>query len=159
MEEKKNLLTREGVKKYEEELAYRKDVKRNEIAQKLAEAKEHGDISENAEFDAAREEQAFNEARIFELEKILDNVEVADEDAGDKKRVSFGSTVVVLDLETNEEMTVTIKGAQESNSLENCISNESPLGRALIGGKKGQVVEVECPVGILKYEIKSFSKK
>ena len=159
MDEKKNLLTREGVKKYEEELAYRKDVKRNEIAQKIKEAKDHGDISENAEFDAARDEQGFNESRIFELENILKNAQIADEEVGDKKRVSFGSTVVVIDLETNEEMTVTIKGAEESNSLENCISNESPLGRALIGCKKGQVVEVECPVGIIKYEIKSLSKK
>ena len=158
MEEKKNLLTREGVKKLEEELRYRKDVKSMEIAEQLKEAKSQGDISENAEYDAALEAQRDNNARIAEIKSILKNVIVADEEESDSTRVSFGNTVVVMDKETKEEFTYVIKGAKEANSLEGFISNESPLGKALIGAKKGQTVEVECPMGVLKYKVIRFTK-
>ncbi|MCR4813430.1 MAG: transcription elongation factor GreA [Lachnospiraceae bacterium] len=159
MEEKKNLLTREGIQKYEEELQHLKEIRRKDVAEKLKDARAQGDLSENAEYDAAKDEQRDIEARIFELEKLLNNAEIADEDDTDNKKVSFGMTVVVKDLETEETETYTIKGATEANSLEGTISNESPLGKALIGSKKGQTVEVECPAGILKYKVMSFSKQ
>jgi transcription elongation factor GreA len=158
MEEKKNLLTREGIQKYEEELAHLKETRRKDIAEKLKDARAQGDLSENAEYDAAKDEQRDIEARIYELEQLLKNAEIADEDDTDNKKISFGMTVVVIDLETKEEETYTIKGATEANSLQGTISNESPLGKALIGAKKNQTVEVECPAGVLKYKVKSFSK-
>ena len=158
MEEKKNLLTREGIQRYEEELQHLKETRRKDIAEKLKDARAQGDLSENAEYDAAKDEQRDIEARIFELEQLLKTAEIADEDDTDNKKVSFGMTVVVRDLETKEEETYTIKGATEANSLAGTISNESPLGKALIGAKKNQTVEVECPAGILKYKVLSFSK-
>ena len=157
-EEKKYLLTREGVKKLEEELRYRKDVKALEIAEQLKDAKAQGDISENAEYDAALDAQRDNNTRIAEIKNILKNVDVADEEESDSTRVSFGNTVVVQDKETKEEFTSVIKGTKEANSLAGFISNESPLGKALIGAKKGQTVEVECPAGTIKYKIIRFSK-
>ena len=156
-EEKKNLLTREGLQKYEEELHDLKVNKRNEIAEKLKEARAQGDLSENAEYDAAKDEQRDIEG-IFELEQLLKSAEVADEEDVDNKKVAFGMTVVILDKETKEEITCTIKGATEANSLEGTISNESPLGKALIGAKKGQTVEVNCPAGVIKYKVVSFSR-
>ena len=157
-EEKKYLLTREGVKKLEEELRYRKDVKALEIAEQLKDAKAQGDISENAEYDAALDAQRDNNTRIAEIKNILKNVDVADEEESDSTRVSFGNTVVVQDKETKEEFTYVIKGTKEANSLAGFISNESPLGKALIGAKQGQTVEVECPAGTIKYKIIRFSK-
>ena len=157
-EEKKYLLTREGVKKLEEELRYRKDVKALEIAEQLKDAKAQGDISENAEYDAALDAQRDNNTRIAEIKNILKNVDVADEEESDSTRVSFGNTVVVQDKETKEEFTYVIKGTKEANSLAGFISNESPLGKALIGANKGQTVEVECPAGTIKYKIIRFSK-
>lgn len=157
-EEKKYLLTREGVKKLEEELRYRKDVKALEIAEQLKDAKAQGDISENAEYDAALDAQRDNNTRIAEIKNILKNVDVADEEESDSTRVSFGNTVVIQDKETKEEFTYVIKGTKEANSLAGFISNESPLGKALIGAKKGQTVEVECPAGTIKYKIIRFSK-
>ena len=158
-EEKKNLLTREGLQKYEEELHNLKVNKRKEVSEKLKEARAQGDLSENAEYDAAKDEQRDIEARIFELEQLLKDAEIADEEEIDEKKISFGTTVVILDKETKEEMTYTIKGATEANSLNGTISNESPLGKALIGAKKGQTVEVECPAGTLKYKVISFSRE
>ncbi len=155
MTEKKNLLTREGLKKYEEELQYLKSVKMKEISQKIKEAKEQGDLSENAEYDAAKDEQGKVDARIKELEKLLKNAEVVDVEQTDGKiaKVSFGCTVKLLDKELKEEMEYTIKGSSEADSLNGSISNESPLGKALIGAKKGDTIEVEAPVGIVKYKI------
>ncbi|MDE6714088.1 MAG: transcription elongation factor GreA [Lachnospiraceae bacterium] len=155
MTEKKNLLTREGLKKYEEELHYLKSVKMKEISQKIKEAKEQGDLSENAEYDAAKDEQGKVDARIKELEKLLKNAEVVDVEQTDGKiaKVSFGCTVKLLDKELKEEMEYTIKGSSEADSLNGSISNESPLGKALIGAKKGDTIEVEAPVGIVKYKI------
>ncbi|MDE6744166.1 MAG: transcription elongation factor GreA [Lachnospiraceae bacterium] len=155
MTEKKNLLTREGLKKYEEELHYLKSVKMKEISQKIKEAKEQGDLSENAEYDAAKDEQGKVDARIKELEKLLKNAEVVDVEQTDGKiaKVSFGCTVKLLDKELKEEMEYTIKGSSEADSLNGSISNESPLGKALIGAKKGDTIEVEAPVGVVKYKI------
>ena len=161
MEEvKKNLLTREGLKKYEDELHELKVVKRKEVSQKLKEARAQGDLSENAEYDAAKDEQRDIEARIYELEKLLKNVEVVDTDAveSDGKKVNFGSTIRILDKELKEEMVITIKGASEADSLNGSISNESPLGKALLGSKKGDTVSIEAPVGTLKYKILEIVK-
>lgn len=153
-EEKKNLLTREGLEKYEQELHYLKITKREEIAQKLKEARAQGDLSENAEYDAAKDEQRNVEARIEELEKLLKNVEVVDDDGSDDgKKVKFGSVVKILDKELKEELTYRIVGASEAKCLEGSISDESPLGKALIGAKKGETISVEAPCGVLKYKV------
>ena len=158
-EEKKNLLTREGLEKYEQELHYLKITKREEIAQKLKEARAQGDLSENAEYDAAKDEQRNVEARIEELEKLLKNVEVVDDDGSDDgKKVKFGSTVKILDKELKEELTYRIVGASEAKCLEGSISDESPLGKALIGAKKGETISVEAPCGILKYKVVEILK-
>ena len=159
MEAKKNLLTREGLKKYEDELHELKVIKRKEVAQKIKEAREQGDLSENAEYDAAKDEQRDIEARIEELEKILKNVEVFDmEESASNDKVSFGLVVKVKDNEFDDEMEFKIVGATEANSLKGKISNESPLGKALIGAKKGDVVTVEAPAGIIEYTILDIYK-
>lgn len=159
-ENKKNLLTREGLKKYEDELQELKVVKRKEVSQKLKEARAQGDLSENAEYDAAKDEQRDIEARIYELEQLLKNVEVVDVDGeeGDGKKIAFGYTVKIMDKELKQEMIVTIKGASEADSLNGSISNESPLGKALIGAKKGETVSVEAPVGVIKYKVLDIIK-
>jgi transcription elongation factor GreA len=155
MEAKKNLLTREGLKKYEDELHDLKVVKRKEVAQKIKEAREQGDLSENAEYDAAKDEQRDIEARIEELEKILKNVEVVDmdDDENNLDHVGFGLVVKVKDNEFDDEMEFKIVGATEANSLKGKISNESPLGKALLGAKKGDIVTVEAPAGVIEYTI------
>ncbi len=133
MEEKKNILTYEGLKRYEDELHELKVVKRQEVAQKIKEAREQGDLSENAEYDAAKDEQRDIEARIEELEKILKNAEVVVEDEVDLDKINIGST--------------------EANSLKGKISNESPVGKALIGAKIDDIVNVETQVGVLQYKV------
>ena len=155
MEAKKNLLTREGLKKYEDELHDLKVIKRKEVAQKIKEAREQGDLSENAEYDAAKDEQRDIEARIEELEKILKNVEVVDmdDDENNLDHVGFGLVVKVKDNEFDDEMEFKIVGATEANSLKGKISNESPLGKALLGAKKGDIVTVEAPAGVIEYKI------
>lgn len=158
MEEKKNLMSYEGLKKLEDELHELKEVRRAEIAQKIKEAREQGDLSENAEYDAAKDEQRDIELRIEEIEKILKNAEVfLEEDvAGDV--VSLGSTVTIKDLEYNDEFVYKIVGSTEADSLDGKISNESPVGRALIGSKKGTTVTVETPAGELKYKVVKVEK-
>ena len=160
MQEKKNILTYEGLRKYEDELHDLKVVKRQEVAQKIKEAREQGDLSENAEYDAAKDEQRDIEARIEELEKILKNVEVVDmeEDTDNLEKVSFGLAVKVKDNEFGDEMEFKVVGATEANSLKGKISNESPLGKALIGARKGDVVSVEAPAGIIEYTILDIYK-
>lgn len=153
MEEKKNILTYEGLRKYEDELQDLKVVKRKEVAQKIKEAREQGDLSENAEYDAAKDEQRDIEARIEELEKILKNAEVVVEEEVDLNRISIGCKVTILDVEYKEELEYKIVGSTEANSLKGKISNESPVGKALIGAKKGQTVQVETQVGVLKYKV------
>ena len=153
MAEKKNILTYEGLKKYEDELHELKVIKRKEVAEKIKEAREQGDLSENAEYDAAKDEQRDIEARIEELEKILKNAEVVVEDEVDLDKINIGCQVKILDLEVSEEMLFKIVGSTEANSLKGKISNESPLGKALIGSKVGDVVDAETPVGILQYKV------
>ena len=153
MEEKKNLLTYAGLKKLEEELHDLKVVKRKEVAEKIKEAREQGDLSENAEYDAAKDEQRDIEARIEEIEKILKNAEVVVEDEVDLDRISVGCKVKVHDYDFEEDMELKIVGSTEANSLEGKISNESPVGKALIGAHTGDIVEVETPAGIMKYKV------
>lgn len=153
MEEKKNLLTYAGLKKLEEELHDLKVVKRKEVAEKIKEAREQGDLSENAEYDAAKDEQRDIEARIEEIEKILKNAEVVVEDEVDLDRINVGCKVKVFDYEFEEEMELKIVGSTEANSLEGKISNESPVGKALIGAHTGDEVEVEMPAGTMKYKV------
>jgi transcription elongation factor GreA len=153
MEEKKNLLTYAGLKQLEEELHDLKVVKRKEVAQKIKEAREQGDLSENAEYDAAKDEQRDIEARIEEIEKILKNAEVVVEDEVDLKTISVGCKVKVHDMEFDEDIEFKIVGSTEANSLEGKISNESPVGKALIGAQEGQTVSVEMPTGIMEYKV------
>ena len=153
MEEKKNLLTYAGLKKLEEELHDLKVVKRKEVAGKIKEAREQGDLSENAEYDAAKDEQRDIEARIEEIEKILKNAEVVVEDEVDLDKISVGCKVRVHDFEFEEGIELKLVGSTEANSLEGKISNESPVGKALMGAHKGDIVEVELPSGIMKYKV------
>ena len=155
---KKNILTEEGLKALEEELQDLKVNRRKEVAQKIKEAREQGDLSENAEYDAAKEEQRDIELRIEEIDKILKNAELVVDDDIDSSVINIGCTVKIKDLEFNEEMEYKIVGSTEANSLKGKISNESPVGKALIGAKKGQTVEVEAPSGVLKYKILEITK-
>ena len=147
MEEKKNILTREGLKRYEDELHELKVVRRKEVAQKIKEAREQGNLSENAEYDAAKDEQRDIEARIEELEKILKNVEVVDEEDVTADRVMIGSSVRIYDVEFDEELSYKIVGSTEANSIKGKISNESPVGKALMGAVVGENVTVHTPAG------------
>ena len=158
MAEKKNLLTYKGLKELEDELQELKVVKRKEVAQKIKEAREQGDLSENAEYDAAKDEQRDIEARIEELEKILKNAEVIDEDEVDLEKINVGCTVLLYDVEFEEEVTYRIVGSTEADILNNKISNESPIGRALIGAKIGQTVDVEGPDGTCQFKILEINR-
>ena len=153
MAEKKNILTYEGLKKLEDELQDLKVNQRREIAQKIKEAREQGDLSENAEYDAAKDEQRDIEARIEELEKILKNAEVVDEEEVDLDKISVGCQVKILDIEFDEELEYKVVGSTEANSLTGRISNESPVGRAIMGASVGDIVTVETPAGDLQYKI------
>ncbi|MBR4754081.1 MAG: transcription elongation factor GreA [Lachnospiraceae bacterium] len=153
MEAKKNILTYEGLKKLEDELEDLKVNQRKAVAAKIKEAREQGDLSENAEYDAAKDEQRDIEARIEEITAILKNADIVDEDEVDLNRISIGCRVKVLDIEYKEELEFKIVGSTEANSLNGKISNEAPLGKALIGAKVGQKVSVDCPAGIIKYKV------
>lgn len=155
---KKNILTREGVEAYEKELEYLKVEKRKDVAQKIKEARELGDLSENAEYDAAKDEQRDIEARIEELEKLLKNVEVIDEKDVVAGKVSIGCTVTILDIEENEELDYKIVGSSEANSLAGKISNDSPVGKALMGAKEGDEVTVVTQMGEIKYKVIKIEK-
>lgn len=153
MAEKKNILTYAGLKQYEDELQDLKVNKRREIAQKIKEAREQGDLSENAEYDAAKDEQRDIEARIEVLEKLLKNAEVVVEEEIDLDKINIGCKVKLLDMEEDEEMEFRIVGSTEANSLQNKISNESPVGHALLGRKTGDVVDVETQAGTIQYKV------
>lgn len=153
MVEKKNILTYEGLKTLEEELQNLKVNKRKEVAQKIKEAREQGDLSENAEYDAAKDEQRDIEARIEEIDKILKNAEVVVEEDVDVNVANIGCKIKIKDLEYNEVFEYKIVGSTEANSLKGKISNESPVGKAVIGAKKGQTVEVETQAGLIRYKI------
>ncbi len=154
MAEKKNILTYEGLKALEDELQDLKLNRRKEVAVKIKEAREQGDLSENAEYDAAKDEQRDIELRIEEIDKILKNAEVVDEDDVDLNAISIGCSVRLKDIEFDEEMEYKIVGSTEADVLKGKVSNESPVGMALIGSKVGDVIEVETPTGeMIKYEI------
>ena len=153
MAEKKNLLTDKGLKKLEDELQELKVVKRKEVAQKIKEAREQGDLSENAEYDAAKDEQKDIEARIDELEAILKNVEVVYTDEVDKEKVNVGCVVTIKDTKSGKVQTFKLVGSTETDILSNKISNESPVGAALMGAKAGEIVDVEAPNGTFQYEV------
>ena len=153
MAEKKTILTYTGLKALENELEELKVVRRKEVAVKIREAREQGDLSENAEYDAAKDEQRDIEARIEELEKILKNAEVVDEDEVDLDKINIGCMVKILDVEFNEELEYKIVGSTEANSLKGKISNESPVDKALMGRKVGDTVEVDTQAGVIAYKV------
>ncbi len=155
---KKNVLTYEGLRRLEEELEDLKTVKRKEVAKKIAEAREQGDLSENAEYDAAKAEQLEYENRIEEIEQILKYAEVVVEDNVDLGKVGIGCKVKIMDLEYNDEMDFKIVGSTEANSLGGKISNESPVGKALLGHKIGDTVKVDTQSGKLKYKILNIER-
>ena len=156
--DKKNLLTYGGLQKLENELQDLKVVRRKEVAQKIKEAREQGDLSENAEYDAAKDEQRDIEARIDEIEKILKNAEVVVEEEVDLDKINIGCKVKILDIEYNEELEYKIVGSTEANSLKGKISNESPLGHALLGASVGDEVVVEAPAGEISYKVLSIQR-
>ncbi len=158
MDEKKHILTSKGMAALEEELQELKVVRRKEIAQKIKEAREQGDLSENAEYDAAKDEQRAIETRIEELEKIIKNSEVISDDNVDHTVVNIGSTVEFLDMEFDEKFSYTIVGSTESDIIKGLISNESPLGAALIGSRVGEVIDVEGLDGVSRYKILGITR-
>ena len=157
-EAKKVVMTYEGLKKMEQELEELKTVRRKEVAEKIKEARGQGDLSENAEYDAAKEEQGEIESRIVQLENLLRNAEVIDEEQLKKDIVSLGSKVKVLDVEFDEEMEYTIVGSTEADPMNGRISNESPLGIALLGQKKGASVMADTPDGEVEFRILDIQK-
>lgn len=158
MEEKRHILTAEGLKRYEDELYYLKNERYKEITQAIKEARAQGDLSENAEYQAAKDAQRQADARIEELENMLSNVEVVDE-SEDSSVVRIGSTVRIKDLELDEEMEYQIVGSSEADTDKNMISNESPLGLALIGSAEGETVGVQAPIGEIRYQVLEIGKK
>lgn len=158
-EAKKNILTPDGLKALEDELQELKVVRRKEIAQKIKEAREQGDLSENAEYDAAKDEQRDIEARIEEIEKILKNVEVVAEEDIDDTKINVGCHIKIHDYEYDEDLEFSIVGSTQTNSLEGKISNESPLGRALIGKEVGDIVELEMNEEVTKYKVLEIKKR
>ena len=156
--DKKNILTYEGLKKLEDELENLKVVRRKEVSQKIKEAREQGDLSENAEYDAAKDEQRDIEARIEELEKILKNAEVVVEEEADLFKVRIGCSVKILDSEFDLELEYKIVDSTEANSLIGKISNESPVGKALLGKQVGDTVTVETPAGEFSYKVLSIHR-
>jgi len=153
MKEKEVILTVEGLKKLEDELEQLKSSKRREVAERIKQAIGFGDISENSEYEDAKNEQAFIEGRILTLEKMLRNAKIIDDENLDTMVVSIGSTVLLKDLEYGDEFTYTIVGSVEANPGANKISNESPVGKAILGQPKGFIIEVNVPAGQLKYQI------
>ena len=158
MVEKEFLLTQEGYDNLEKELEYLKTTERYAIAERIKVALGFGDLSENSEYDEAKNAQAENEALIVELENKVRYAKIIDESEIDTKTVQVGNTVKLLDMEFNEEVTYTIVGSTEVDLTQNRISNESPMGKALLGAKKNQTVEVQAPAGVIKYKILSITK-
>ena len=154
----KKQISKSGAAKLREELDYLVTVRRAEMAQKLKEARAQGDLSENAEYDEAKNAQAENEGKIAELENKIRHAKIIDEAEIDTKTVQIGNTVKLYDVEFEEEVEYTIVGSTEVNLAENKISNESPIGKALLGAKKGSTVEVNAPAGVIKYQILSITK-
>ena len=153
MSEKETILTPEGLKKLEQELDHLKSVRRKEVAERIKMAISYGDISENSEYDDAKNEQAFVEGRIITLEKMLRNARIINDDEVDTEVVGIGSKVTLKDIEFDDIVEYTIVGSAESDPAANRISNDSPVGRALLGKKKGDRVTVNVPAGVIEYEI------
>ena len=153
VQEQKNIITYKGLQEYEDELHELKVIRRREVAQKIKEAREQGDLSENAEYDAAKDEQRDNEARIEELEKILKDVELVNEEDIDLGTINVGCQVRVMDKSAKQELEFKIVGSTEADSLRGKISNESPVGAALLGHKVGDTVKVETQVGVISYKV------
>ena len=158
MDEKEVILTQEGYDRIEKELEYLRTEKRAEIADRIKVALGFGDLSENSEYDEAKNAQAENEAKIAELENKVRYAKIIDEKDIDTETVQIGNIVKVLDMEFDEKIEYTIVGSTEVDLAENKISNESPLGKALLGAKKNNVVEVNAPAGVMKYKILSIKK-
>jgi transcription elongation factor GreA len=157
MDEKETFLTPEGLRKLEEELEHLKVVKRKEVAERIKQAKDFGDLSENSEYEDAKNEQAFVEGRILTVETMLRSVRVIDNHDVRSDVVTIGSTVKVAD-ESGEDLTYTIVGSAEADPVNDKISNESPVGRALLGKRKGQVVTVQVPAGTIRYTVKAIKR-
>jgi transcription elongation factor GreA len=157
MDEKETILTPEGLRKLEEELDFLKSVKRKEVAERIKQAKDFGDLSENSEYEDAKNEQAFTEGRILTLEAMLRNARVIDNHQVRSDVVSIGSTLKIVD-EQGEELTFTIVGSPEADPAHDKISNESPVGRAVLGKRKGETVTVQAPAGTIKYTIKGIKR-
>lgn len=151
--EKEVVLTLDGLKKLEDELEYLKTVRRREVAERISQAREYGDISENSEYEDAKNEQSFLEGRIITVEKMLRNAKIIDDGVVHSDIVGLGATVKLKDLENGDTLEYTIVGSAEANPAASRISNESPVGRALIGQKSGTTIAVEVPVGVIKYQI------
>ncbi len=147
------ILTAEGLHKLEEELEYLKVVKRKEIAQRIKQAKDFGDLMENSEYEDAKNEQAFVEGRILQIDQMLRNARVIDNNDVRRDRVTVGCTVVLQDLNNDEKLSYMIVGSAEADPSRDRISNESPVGKALLGRKKGETVEVRAPVGTIRYSV------
>ena len=158
MEEKEVLLTQEGYDNLEKELEYLKTEKRSEISERIKVALGFGDLSENSEYDEAKNAQAENEMKISELENKIRYAKIIDESEIDTKTIQVGNTVKMYDEEFEEEVEYTIVGSTEVDLAENKISNESPLGKAMLGAKKGATIEVSAPDGIIKYQILAIKK-
>ena len=158
MEEKEVILTQEGYDKLEKELERLRTETRTEIAERIKVALGFGDLSENSEYDEAKNAQAENEALIAELENKVRYAKIIDESEIDTKTIQVGNTVKLLDVEFNEEVTYTIVGSTEVDLAQNRISNESPMGKALLGAKKNQTIEVQAPAGVIKYKVLSITK-
>ncbi len=155
---KEVVLTEEGYEKLEKELDYLVNEKRREIAKRIKVAREFGDISENSEYDDAKNEQAFVEGRIKEIENMLRNAKVVKNEEVSDHTVNVGTTVKIKDTDNGEIFNYTLVGSAESDPLKNKISNESPIGKSIIGHKIGDKVKVEVPTGIMEYEILSIEK-
>ncbi len=153
-----NYLTKEGYEALQNRLNYLKTERRNEVASKLQAARELGDLSENAEYDSAKDEQAMLESEIYEIENKLRTSTIIDEKEIDTSKVSIGCTVKILDIEFNKELSFKIVGSSESDPNNNMISNESPVGVALLGKQENETVEVRAPSGVLKFKILSINK-
>ena len=158
MTNRETVLTPDGVIKLEQELQHLKTVRRREVAARIKQAIAFGDLSENSEYDEAKNEQAFIEGRIVTLENMLKNAKIIDEEDISTDVVSVGSTVKLLDIEFNDVIEYTIVGSAEANPAKNKISNESPVGRALIGKTKGSEVEVSVPDGVIKFRVLEINK-
>lgn len=158
MEERNIVLTVEGYNKLEEELKYLKGPKKMQVAERIKIAREFGDLSENSEYDDAKNEQALLEARIQDIEGMLRVAKVVEDDEVSTRKVGIGTQVTVHDFEFDEDITYGIVGATEVDINNNKISNESPVGKALIGAKKGDEVDVETPGGVIKYKVLSIKK-